>query len=423
MDFYTSVCLHPKHPHIAPMHAIDWDHLADKQSIVCDAVIEACDAFGLKEIMVFRYNWNVEIIAQFHASFYYSKRDSAIHWTTSGIYFAVDYITFSRLLGLGSRDLERDQIHNERKLSNYELKDLYRRPQKADGETQGLKSFFYVLNNLLRATLTPKSGDATSIHAFAKNVLLRFAENGRPFCIMNFLWEELIAAEYDSRRGFSYAPYIMYVIEKVTGIFFRKDGEHLLYKLTRTKQTGASKTPSASSDQSPPPVDSPPRRPHGPSCSSGPSHSRAPSQSRGEKPNLARRVLKAVFCMCRQHSHDVYEIRKDMNLVKAKLELPTEDIGDPPAYEDPFSAHDAVMAAWMAAEEGGEEEEEEEIAPVRPSRHSSRPSHPHGKSIVEEEEAVQEEEETEEEEYVSEQNDDDGDDDGNGSDDEIEAED
>src|SRR5207237_7773911 len=104
--------------------------------------------------------------------------------------------------------------------------------------------------------------------------------------------------------------------------------------------------------------------------------------------------------MCRQHSHDVYEIRKDMNLVKAKLELPTEDIGDPPAYEDPFAAHDAAMAAWMVAEEGGEEEEEEEeeIAPVRPPRRSSRPSRPHGKSRVEDEEAVQAEEETEEEE-------------------------
>src|SRR6266498_2883777 len=153
--------------------------------------------------------------------------------------------------------------------------------------------------------------------------------------------------------------------------FFRKDGEHLLYKLTRTKQTGTSKITSPTLDQSPPPVDSPPKRPHGPSRSSGPSHSRAPSQSRGEKLNLARRVLKAVFCMCRQHSHDVYEIIKDMNLVKAKLELPTEDIGDPPAYEDPFAAHDAAMAAWMAVEEGGEEEEEEEIAPVRPPHRSS----------------------------------------------------
>ena len=194
------------------MRAIDWDHMANKNSRVCDSVIEACEAFGLKEIMGFWYNWNTEIIAQFHASFYFSVSDNTIHWTTNGIHFAVDYRTFSRLLGLGSKDLERDQIHNEVKLPNHALKELYRRPNMADGETQGLKSFYYVLNNLFRHTLTPKTGDATSIHAFAKNILLRFAQNGRPFCITNFLWEELIAAKNDSRRGFPYAPYVMYVI-------------------------------------------------------------------------------------------------------------------------------------------------------------------------------------------------------------------
>src|SRR6266498_5533535 len=118
--------------------------------------------------MAFRYDWNIEVIAQFHASFYYSASDSTIHWTTSGIQFAVDYVTFSRLLGLGSKDLERDQIHNELQLSDYALRDLYRRPRKADGGTQGLKSFFYVMNNLFHATLTPKAGDATFIHALAK---------------------------------------------------------------------------------------------------------------------------------------------------------------------------------------------------------------------------------------------------------------
>ena len=56
MDFYTSVCLRPKNPHIVPMQAIDWDHMANMELAVCDIVIEACEAFGLKEIMAFRYN-------------------------------------------------------------------------------------------------------------------------------------------------------------------------------------------------------------------------------------------------------------------------------------------------------------------------------------------------------------------------------
>jgi len=53
MDFYTSVCLRPKNPHFAPTHAIDWDHMASMEMIVCDSVIEACEAFRLKEIMAF----------------------------------------------------------------------------------------------------------------------------------------------------------------------------------------------------------------------------------------------------------------------------------------------------------------------------------------------------------------------------------
>src|SRR6266498_4541692 len=89
--------------------------------------------------MAFRYDWNIEVIAQFHASFYYSASDSTIHWTTSGIQFAVDYVTFSRLLGLGLKDLERDQIHNELQLPNSALKNLYSRPAKADGGTQGFE--------------------------------------------------------------------------------------------------------------------------------------------------------------------------------------------------------------------------------------------------------------------------------------------
>src|SRR5438105_7617250 len=168
------------------------------------------------------------------------------------------------------------------------------------------------------------------------------------------------------------------------------------------KPLGAPPRPLPQSDHSPAPplADSPPRRTHGPSRSSGPSHSHGPSHSRGpsiEKPSsLARRVLEAVFCMCKKQTSDVYEMRKDINDIRAKLELPTRDIGEPPAFEDPFAAHDAAMAAWYAAQEGGanvEAEEEEEIAPAQPH---CRPRRRHGKDPIEEEEVA--EEETEEEE-------------------------
>ena len=56
MDFYTSVNLRPKKPHIAPMQAIDWNHIANMDKGICDCVIEACEDFGIKELMGFRYD-------------------------------------------------------------------------------------------------------------------------------------------------------------------------------------------------------------------------------------------------------------------------------------------------------------------------------------------------------------------------------
>src|SRR6266508_1161304 len=111
---------------------------------------------------------------------------------------------------------------------------------------------------------------------------------------------------YNSRRGFPYAPYVMYVIEKVTSIWFHKETEHPVLKINRTKQPNAPKTPSPASDesqsQSPPPADSPPRRSHRTSRPSGTSSSRGPTSRAPpvEKlTRLARRVLEAVFCMCK----------------------------------------------------------------------------------------------------------------------------
>ena len=185
----------------------------------------------------------------------------------------------------------------------------------------------------------------------------------------------------------------MYVIEKVTGIWFHKETEHPVLKINRTKQPNAPKTPSPASDesqsQSPPPADSPPRRSHRTSRPSGPSSSRGPTSRAPpveKPPSLARRVLEAVFCMCKKQSTDVYEMRKDVNELRTQQGLPSRDIGEPPVFEDPFAAHDAAMAAWYATQEGGtyvEEEEEAEVAPAHPHR---RPCRCHGKDPIEEEE-------------------------------------
>ena len=47
---------------------------------------------GLYDIMGFRYDWNEEILAQFHCSLFYDEREIAFYWTTEGVKYGVDYM-------------------------------------------------------------------------------------------------------------------------------------------------------------------------------------------------------------------------------------------------------------------------------------------------------------------------------------------
>ena len=69
-----------------------------------------CDLrrMGLSYLMEFRKHWNNKIICQFYAS-YHHERDSTgaidiVHWTIKDKHYKVDFITFSRLLGLNEYD-------------------------------------------------------------------------------------------------------------------------------------------------------------------------------------------------------------------------------------------------------------------------------------------------------------------------------
>ena len=42
-------------------------------------------------------------------------------------------------------------------------------------------------------------------------------------------------------RGYTMPPYLMFMIERVTGYRFEKDGHHTVYKIEKTQEAGASR--------------------------------------------------------------------------------------------------------------------------------------------------------------------------------------
>ena len=127
-DFYTSIVLKGSEVPIVPCKYVDWKYYEVLNDPFFNEAIAKCKEMGLYDIMGFRYNWNEEILAQFHSSLYYDERKMAFFWTTEGEKYGVDYMTFSRILGLGSKDEECDPIHVEQQLKPYQLPTLFFNP-------------------------------------------------------------------------------------------------------------------------------------------------------------------------------------------------------------------------------------------------------------------------------------------------------
>jgi hypothetical protein len=86
-DFYQTVIRNPKlvaknMVPVVKMRYINCKYYEDLNNNVFNSVIEKCKEVGLYDIMGFRYNWNKEILAQFHCSYYYNPYDNTITWTT-----------------------------------------------------------------------------------------------------------------------------------------------------------------------------------------------------------------------------------------------------------------------------------------------------------------------------------------------------
>ena len=180
-------------------------------------MLKVYDRFELSDIMGFQYHWNEEVLAQFHATNFYDQSIDDIHWMIDGRHYRVGLTTFSRILGFGEEHRTYSHIHDEPRAEIHDIRYMWRDRRIADGKRSGLHSFYYILNNLIRNTINPKDGAALDINGYVRNVLARFAPSRDRFNVPRFMWTELRFVVEDGRRGLPYAPYLMFMIERVTG--------------------------------------------------------------------------------------------------------------------------------------------------------------------------------------------------------------
>jgi len=187
LDFYMTIVLKGSEASI-PCKYVDWPYFEKLNDPHYNATMEICKEFGLYDLMGFRYNWNTKILAPFLSSLYYDAHRVTFYWTTEGEKYGIDYMTFSRLLGLGSKDEKHNPIHVEQVLRSHQVPELFFNPMLANkGNASTLLPCYYGLNRFFRNTVDAKKGDGTTLHHYAVNLLARTLPGGRPFCIMDYM--------------------------------------------------------------------------------------------------------------------------------------------------------------------------------------------------------------------------------------------
>ncbi|RLN41538.1 putative callose synthase 6 [Panicum miliaceum] len=231
------------------------------------------------------------------------------------------------------------------------------------------------MNQFFRATIDGKDGDGTALRYYACNLLARTMPGGRPFCIMDFIWNEMRRAMCDPTKFLPSAPYIMYMIERVTKISFPKDCKHEplhLHPHSGNAPPGAPRHAGATRNLRFDPPTS-----HVGACS---------SSYRDHSGSFIKRALKSIFGMCKSISQELNENHRDIIEIKIHLGLPYDPYHELHDVDDPFAEWDAADEAAIAAAHAPLPR------PRLPSATRSRRSPPHGQEIFYEEEETEEEE-------------------------------
>ena len=108
---------------------------------------------NIKKLIAFKFDWNVEVVAQFYATLYIEEAGDVrqMHWMTQGRSYSISFSRFARLFGFGRADLSRERIHIGHLLPREEIEFMYP-PQERQhaGSVSHLYTYYSVLNRLFR---------------------------------------------------------------------------------------------------------------------------------------------------------------------------------------------------------------------------------------------------------------------------------
>jgi hypothetical protein len=143
--------------------------------------------------------------------------------------YEITFEQFARLFEFGRNDANHIKIHFASCLDGSRMRFIYPGSKRgSDGTSSDLLPFYDYLNHLFQRMMTPREVDSSNIPSYNRNLLVEMAPrpHGFEFSVFDFIWGEIKAISESSLKSFGYAPYIMHMIERVTGQTFGYDKKH-----------------------------------------------------------------------------------------------------------------------------------------------------------------------------------------------------
>jgi hypothetical protein len=135
----------------------------------------------------------------------------------------ITFEQFGRLFLFGQNVANCHKIHYALRLDARKMRFMYPRNKRGNvGTTADLLPFYAYLNCRFRRTITPREGNSSNIPSYNWSLLVAMAPrpHGFVFSVFDFIWEEIKAISESPLKSCDYAPYIMHMIERVSGHTF-----------------------------------------------------------------------------------------------------------------------------------------------------------------------------------------------------------
>lgn len=197
---------------------IDFDYLASK-AVLVDVAIKF-EHLRLRPFLEHRCDWNDIIIKQFYATYEIDFDAKTLEWMTGKRKFSATFEEFAIANKLDyayfTDQNESTNVYSQTVIENVQI--FYEPAHVANavlGISVGLRHHPAAINNILRATIMPKSGNKDKIRDYYWNVI-SYIMNGVRFDVVSLIFEQMIQKKYTLVGNMYFAPYIMSLIKAKT---------------------------------------------------------------------------------------------------------------------------------------------------------------------------------------------------------------